>query len=164
MGFRPSDRRKAKEKIDTELPLTPVMNLFLCMVPMLLLAAVFQNVAILNLFLPTAEEAASTMAPEGEDFTLAVVLTRTELSLRKDDQVLWRASTLGEGKMMDLPALNNALAGVKAGAPGKKDLILMVDKDVEYDSIIQVMDAVRVKGREELFPDISLADRVLGGA
>jgi biopolymer transport protein ExbD len=164
VGFAPSKRRRGnRQHVSTELPIIPFINLFMCIVPLLLVAASFQKVSILSLFLPTVEEASVSVPNPGsdlDDFTLAVVISTTEFSLRRDDQVLMRSSILG-GNKMDLPALAAKLAEVKAAASWKRDIILMVDGAVLYDTIIQVMDAVRGEGTREMFPDVSLADRVV---
>src|SRR5512138_1552988 len=160
MGFAPSQRRRGKKGlISTELPIIPFINLFMCIVPLLLVAASFQKISILSLFLPTVEEASVSVPTPGSDerdFTLAVVISTTEMSLRKDDAVVYRAPITTE--RMDLPALAQALSGIKSANPWKRDIILMVDGAVLYDSIVQVMDAVRGEGSGEMFPEVSLAD------
>jgi len=60
------------------------------------------------------------------------------------------------------------LLRLKAQYPEKEDATVLMEPDIEYDYLIQIMDAlrgaeVRVEGREELqktilFPEISIGD------
>jgi len=159
MAFRPSEKRKQSNYI-IDLNLAPFLSLFVALIPMLLLTAIFQEVGIINLYLPTAEEAVmEDVVPDAEsDFTLAVTITPTELSLRKDDQVLFRDSIAEE---MNLQGLTAQLVELKGSSPGKKDIVLLLDGSILYQTIIDVMDSVREYEGGELYPDISLADRVV---
>lgn len=159
MAFRPSEKRKQTDYI-IDLNLSPFLSLFVALIPLLLLTAIFQQVGIVNLYLPTAEDAIAENAAQGldSDFTLAVTITPAELSLRKDDQVLFKDSTV-EG--MDLDGLTSQLVELKKKSPEKKDIVLLLDGSILYQTIINVMDSVREHNGSELFPDISLADRIV---
>lgn len=159
MAFRPTQKRKGKEYF-IELNLAPLLSLFVALIPMLLLTAIFQSVGIVNLYLPTEEESLSQIGEEDadSDFTLAVTLSPTEISLRKDDQILFKERSAGEH---DLSRLGDELANIKKEYPEKKDIILLLDGSILYQMIIRVMDIVRERDGEELFPEISLADRVV---
>jgi len=66
----------------------------------------------------------------------------------------------------DMVKLSQYLEQVKAQYPDKTSATLLVAEDVDYDTIVQVMDAVRVRQstdggkvvRRELFPQIALGD------
>jgi biopolymer transport protein ExbD len=127
---------------------------------MLLLTAMFQQVGIINLYLPTLEEALlqdSAGDPSG-NFTLAVTVTSKTISLMKDREVLL---TEGTENGLKLEGLIGELVALKDEFPDKRDAVLLLDGDILYETIIDIMDAVRVTGDRELFPDISLADRIL---
>ena len=55
MAYRPSKRRHHSIS-DTDLNLTPVMNLFMVIIPFLLLTAVFAKMAIIDTYLPQEGE------------------------------------------------------------------------------------------------------------
>jgi biopolymer transport protein ExbD len=162
MAFKPSQRRK-KPSFEVDLNLAPYLSLFVTLIPMLLLTAMFQKVGIVNLYLPTVEEAMlqDTQEEESADFTLAIAVTDGELSLLKDDETLYEYKF--DGSKPDLSGLREALIKVKDDAPDKRDAVLLLDSAILYETIIDIMDAAREKGGRELFPDISLADRVVGG-
>ncbi|MEE8319908.1 MAG: biopolymer transporter ExbD [bacterium] len=159
MGFKPSKRRTRPE-YNVDLNLAPLMSLFVALIPILLLTAIFQRVGIVNLYLPTAEEARSQgeVPQMQEDFTLTVSITPKEISLRRDDRILYRDS---HPDSFDLPSLRMELVKIKEKTPGKTDLVLLLDGSILYQTIIEVMDLVREHDGMELFPDISLADRVI---
>jgi len=158
MGFKPSRRRKKPSYI-LDLNLVPLLSLFVALIPMLLLTAIFQNVGIINLYLPTLEEALLKEDPAetGADFTLGVVVTPEQLTLLKDDEVLMQDWIQGAP---DLGHLSDELWRIKSEASGKRDAVLLLDPEIRYETIIEVMDAMREKDGRELFPDISLADRI----
>ncbi|UCF30623.1 MAG: biopolymer transporter ExbD [bacterium] len=159
MAFRPSRKRKGKEYF-FDLNLAPLLSLFVALIPMLLLTAIFQSVGIVNLYLPTAEENPSQTADTNPavDFTLAVSLSPGVVSLMVDDQVLFSERHDGD---LDLAGLDRELTNIKEKHPDKKDIVLLLDGSILYQTIIQVMDSVRERDGRELFPEISLADRVI---
>ena len=69
----------------------------------------------------------------------------------------------------DLTALSEYLQRVKDRFPDKLDATILLEPDVPYDTLVQVMDTVRVveqvqEGRTvqaELFPEISIGDAPL---
>ena len=76
----------------------------------------------------------------------------------------------------DYTALAEKLSQLKERYPTKTDASILLEQDISYDTIVQVMDTVRVMqavdeeegriDRTDLFPDISIGDApvVEGGA
>lgn len=159
MAFRPTQRRKSKEYL-FDLNLAPLLSLFVALIPMLLLTAIFQSVGIVNLYLPSADENPAVTSSNNPDdnFTLAVSLTAAELSLMKDDQTLFSERNQGEP---NLARLSVELVRLKEKYPDKRDIVLLLDGSIRYQTIIHVMDTVREKDGRELYPEISLADRII---
>ena len=159
MAFRPTHRRKRTHYI-VDLNLAPLLSLFVALIPMLLLTAIFQRVGIVNLYLPTADEPVQQLesTPPGADFTLAISISPSELTLRKDNATLFRD---GVPDGLDFSGLRARLEKVKSDFPDKRDIVLLLDGSILYQTIIQVMDTVREHDGQELFPEVSLADRVV---
>ena len=159
MAFRPSQRRSRPSYI-LDLNMAPLLSLFVALIPMLLLTAMFQSVGIVNLYLPTLEEALlqDNAGVPSQDFTLAVTVTLSEISLMKDQEVLL-TEAIENGLKLD--RLIGELVTLKEEFPDKRDAVLLLDGEILYETIIDIMDAVRVVGDRELFPDISLADRIV---
>lgn len=163
MAFRPSQKRTRPSYI-LDLNLAPFLSLFVALIPMLLLTAMFQQVGIINLYLPTMEEALLQDDQDedpGSDFTLAIAVTTTKISLMRDEEVLLTQNIENGENWMKLEKFTEKLAEIKKEAPDKRDAVLLLDSQIQYEMIIDIMDAVRIQGDEELFPDISLADRIV---
>jgi len=159
MAFRPSHRR-SKPTYILDLNMAPLLSLFVALIPMLLLTAMFQKVGIVNLYLPTLEEALlqNNASDPSQEFTLAVTVTLNEITLMKDQEVLI-TERIESG--LNLDRITDKLVTLKDQFPDKRDAVLLLDGEILYETIIDIMDAVRVRGDRELFPDISLADRIV---
>jgi hypothetical protein len=74
----------------------------------------------------------------------------------------------------DFEALSTKLSDIKKKYPEKTDAAILLESEIAYDTLVQVMDRVRVSvkveddkslSRTDLFPDISIGDApVLDGA
>jgi biopolymer transport protein ExbD len=66
----------------------------------------------------------------------------------------------------DYEALSAKLSEIKRSYPQKTDAAILLESDIPYDTLVQVMDRVRVEEkvedrkvlRHDLFPDISIGD------
>jgi biopolymer transport protein ExbD len=69
-------------------------------------------------------------------------------------------------KGYDFEALSEKLSDIKKSYPSKTDAAILLESEIPYDTVVQVMDRVRVAEtveggnivRTELFPDISIGD------
>lgn len=164
MAFKPSKRRHRPES-NVELDITPIMNLMIVLVPFLLLAAVFSKTAILNLYLPSAEDTSSSEEQiEDESLSLTVAITANGFLI----------GGIEDKKIPDIKLKNNEydysklsieLKKVKDMYPTNENIVLLIEPDIEYDVIVHTMDATReIKQGEKtiaLFPAVSLADSII---
>ncbi|MEJ2682048.1 MAG: biopolymer transporter ExbD [Gammaproteobacteria bacterium] len=155
---------------EAELDITAFMNLMIVLVPVLLMSMVFSHITVLELRLPQSVEQALTEAPK--------TAQQLELEIRADGLYLYYPSgqlvrsyssasrvlaDYDDPLVADLKAIKQRL--LNAGID-KKDLVLMPEEDIDYQTVISVMDRVRsyrtVLAAEvvnaELFPEISFAD------
>ena len=159
--FHNKRRRGMKENLD--LDITTFLNLMVVLVPFLLISAVFSRVTILELSVPTGAGASAMSNP---DFTIEVVVRKTGLELANGVSVV-AAMPKKDGEY-DFNQLSEMLVRLKKDYPQKEDATVLMEPDIEYDSLIQVMDRVREtelpdEGGEEvrkveLFPLISIGD------
>ena len=167
-----SSRRSGRRNSETaELNITVFMNLMVILVPFLLITAVFSRVAILELNLPGASD--ETVPPEEQTFQLEI--TVRESGIEVGDR---NAGALGvypnAAGGYNFEALSTKLAEIKKSYPAKTDASILLEADIPYDTLVQVMDRVRVSEtvlgdaivRTDLFPDISIGDAPVrdGGA
>jgi biopolymer transport protein ExbD len=155
--------RRHRRKDAAELNITAFMNLMVVLVPFLLITAVFSRLTILELNLPSSAEATPETA---QLLNLEIIVRKDELQVADRGSGLLRAiPRTAEGQ--DLEALKSFLRDeVKARFPEASAVTILLEPDIPYDTVVQVMDAVRVDTSEvggrlvqtELFPDISIGD------
>ena len=155
-----------------ELNITAFMNLMVILVPFLLITAVFSRLAILELNLPGSSSEPAD--PQELTFQLEVIVRKDkiEVSDRTIGALGVYPNTAGDG--YDFDALSKKLSELKKKYPDKTDASILLEADIPYDTLVQVMDRVRVAEvveeervvRNDLFPDISIGDAPIldGGA
>ncbi len=149
------------------LEITAFINLIVVLVPFLLSTAVFTRLAVIDLTLP-AQNAASVEQLKVDNLQLEIVV-RPE-ALEVGDRIgglILRIPATSKGP--DLPALSALMLQLKTRFPDKTEATLLAEPNTAYNTIVQVMDAVRTghmaQGdklvRAELFPNISIGDAPL---
>ncbi|HMB73831.1 MAG TPA: biopolymer transporter ExbD [Gammaproteobacteria bacterium] len=157
--------RRERHKEQAELNITAFMNLMVILVPFLLITAVFSRLAVIELNLPSSD---SSVVQENEP-ELRLEITVRESRIEVGDRsagTLSRIDNTAEG--YDLDELSSYLQRVKRQFPDKADATILLEQDIQYDVLVQVMDTVRVfqringsdsiASRYELFPEISIGD------
>lgn len=154
-----------------ELNITAFMNLMVILVPFLLITAVFSRLAILELNLPGSST--EPVEPQDQVFQLEVIVRSDTIEVGDRNQgLLGKYPNTDDG--YDYDAVATKLLELKKRYPKKTDASILLEQDIAYDVLVQIMDTVRVAeivdedlesvGREDLFPDISIGDApVLGG-
>ena len=159
--------RRKKEKLETDimelLNLTPLMDVFTVLVVFLLITAVFSSITIMELSVPTNAGASVSNKP---NFTIEVIVRKAGLEIANGASV--EAAIPNIADKYDLKKLSEILLRLKAQYPEKEDATVLMEPKVEYDYLIQIMDAVRgaevrAEGSKEvekivLFPKISIGD------
>ena len=165
-------RRGGRRNTETaELNITAFMNLMVILVPFLLITAVFSRLAILELNLPGSSS--EPVDPQEQTFQLEVIVRQDKIEVGDRNQGLLGIYPNGE-EGYDYDALAVKLLELKERYPSKTDASILLEQDIAYDTLVQVMDTVRVAQevdedqgqivRSDLFPDISIGDApVLGG-
>jgi biopolymer transport protein ExbD len=157
---------KRRHKETEELNITAFMNLMVILVPFLLITAVFSRLAVLELNLPTAQSEVVDQPPEP---ALQLEITIRENSIEVGDRNEGRLQLFeNSAESYDLAALSEYLQSVKRSFPDKADATVLLEPDIAYQVIVEVMDTVRLVQlvdeasrevvRYELFPEISIGD------
>jgi biopolymer transport protein ExbD len=155
-----------------ELNITAFMNLMVILVPFLLMTAVFSRLAILELNLPGSST--EPVDPQEQTFQLEIIVRKGKIEVGDRNQGLLGIYPNNEEGEYDYEALSGKLSELKDKYPSKTDASILLESDISYDTVVQVMDRVRVAVeiedeaivRNELFPDISIGDAPVlqGGA
>jgi biopolymer transport protein ExbD len=141
---------------------TAFLSLMVILVPFLLITAVFSRITILE-FQSAAGDNATASARDPLQLTIMV---------RQDVIEVYHAARDGAYRLGRTPGTHElgALAGylheLKGRFPDSDAATILLEPQVEYDTLVQVMDAVRIRqvrgadGMEQmaLFPQIGLGD------
>lgn len=146
-----------------ELNITAFMNLMVILVPFLLITAVFSRMTILDLNLPAASKANN--APQKKELQLEIIIRKNAIELGDRN-----VGVLKRFAKDDIKGLSAMLKQIKARYPQKMDSSILAEPKTNYDTLVQVMDAVRVTQQVhngetrqvELFPNISIGDAPIG--
>jgi biopolymer transport protein ExbD len=154
--------RRAREE-SSGLDVTTFMNLMVVLIPFLLVSAVFSRVTIQDLNVPTSASASTLRTP---NFAIEVIVRKGGLEIANGSSV--EAAFPKKDDQYDLQMLHEMLARLKDRFPEKQDATVLMEPNIEYDYLIQIMDAVRgaevhTEGSAEvkkivLFPNISIGD------
>jgi biopolymer transport protein ExbD len=147
------------------LEVTAFINVIVVLVPFLLSTAVFSHLAVLDMSLP-AKNSGVEQIDANKLLKLEVVLRPDALEVGdRIGGLIQRIPSTPQG--YDLATLSALLQTVKAQHPDTRTASVLAQPDTSYDSLVQVMDAVRqarpagATGKVpdiELFPDVSIGD------
>ena len=121
----------------TELLLVPMIDIFTVLVTFLLMTAVFSRITIVELDLPSA---ASPVA-SAPTFRLEVIVRKQGLELTNGSALI-AAIPKVDGNY-DLKTLSELALSLKRDYPDANDASVLLEPDIAYDDLIQVMDAIR---------------------
>jgi biopolymer transport protein ExbD len=160
-AIRKLERRFRKP---AELLLVPMIDIFTVLVTFLLMTAVFSRTVIVELKLPP-NSAEFVPPPPGLELEVLVRQNMLQVADRATGPLATFPRTDPAGAY-DLKGLSEYLQLVKVKYPEKTDATLLLEKDVPYDSLVQVMDTLRILEQKqgntlvqaELFPNVSIGD------
>ncbi len=151
-----------RHKEAPDLDVTTFLNLMVVLIPFLLITAVFSRITIMELDLPTA---AGGPTVDKKQVTIEVIVRKNALQIADGRRVV--ASMPKQGDKYDLPKLSEYLMKLKRAYVDKEDATVLIEPDIAYEDMVQVMDAVRLAEIREpgqevqkipLFPAISVGD------
>jgi biopolymer transport protein ExbD len=152
-------------KTVAHLEVTAFINVIVVLVPSLLSTAVFSHLAVMDLALPAKSSGPEQINTE-QLLKLEVVMRPDALEVGdRIGGLIERIPSTPEG--YDLAALSTLLQRIKDKYPDTRSASVLAQPDTPYDSLVQVMDAVRQAKPPagagklpdiELFPDVSIGD------
>ncbi|MFQ5822718.1 MAG: ExbD/TolR family protein [bacterium] len=175
MAYRPSFRRTHKA-VSVEPNLTPVMNLMVVIIPLLLSSAQLIKISVIELNLPPAAGAKSVQGdkPKETELKLDLAITITDkgfflssaAAIMKTEKGPSIPKINGE---YDYALLSRRLYEIKQKAISKfKDsdsIIIQAESQIDYQTLVSTMDASRsieIENRQiSLFPKVSFSALVL---
>ncbi|MEQ9562680.1 MAG: biopolymer transporter ExbD [Woeseiaceae bacterium] len=154
---------KRRTKDAHELDVTTFLNLMVVLVPFLLITAVFSRLSIVELNLPSSAGGPSS---EADTFRVEVIVRQEGIEISNGTAII--ASMPKVDGEYDLATLSDFIIALKQDYPGHDAASVLMEAQIPYDYLIQVMDVVRsieVQNEESaefelfaLFTEISVGD------
>ena len=147
------------------LEITAFINLIVVLVPFLLSTAVFTRLSVIDLSLP-AQTTGALEQLKAEDLKLEIVVRPESLEVGDRIGGLIKSIPNTATGSHDVVQLSALIQMIKTKVPDKLEATVLAEPNTPYDTLVQVMDAVRagraVEGakivRTEYFPNISIGD------
>lgn len=157
---------KRRTKDAHEIDVTTFLNLMVVLVPFLLITAVFSRLTIVELNLPSTAGGAASVQ---EGFNLEVIVREAGIELTNGRSVI--ASIPNVEDEFDLDTLSDYIVELKQQYPGQEAAAVLMEAQIPYDYLIQVMDIVRsievpiedAEAEEEQFELVALFSEISVG-
>ena len=152
---------------ETEPNMVPIMNMFMVLIPFLLMSASFFHIKAINTSVPVHAEANIEASVKNPDIKVTVVMEikkdrfhLSALSDQLDAKALQKLeATIVKPAITSKPleALAVFLKDIKTQYPASDTMILIPDDAVVYDEIVWAMDCARNMEQHPLFPNVVLS-------
>lgn len=159
MTARRGRGRSLRHVVDCDLELRPLMNVFIVLIPMLLMSAVFMEIRVIETSSSHASSVASAQ-PAKPALQLALHIRSGAYVLMGDGIAsieFMRADTARKGVLdaATTERLTAALAQIVALHPDNHEIRIVAEPGTHYQEIVMLMDLARTAG---------LSDAALAGA
>lgn len=155
MAFKPSNRRNRPNQ-EVEPDLTPIMNLMVVLIPLLLTSVQFIKLGIIELNLPPSkasmnESLVMDKEPALPRLDLSISITHNGFTISSAMAILRNEAGVSVPKKQDntydYEMLNQQLLLIKTGVENRfadtKKVIIMAEPDIDYQTLVSTMDAAR---------------------
>lgn len=148
--------KRRTAKAEHEIDVTTFLNLMVVLVPFLLITAVFSRLTIVELNLPSSAGGPST---NSEGFTPEIIVREAGMEITNGRSVI--AAIPNKDEDYDLQTLSDYLVELKQTYPDQEAASVLMEAQIPYDYLIQVMDIVRsvevpIEGAVEGEPQVEL--------
>lgn len=160
-----SVRRQRHKPEGTELQLTAFINPMVVLVTFLLVNVVFSHSSVLDLRLPAPSNGGATEPTPAEKLLLEVTVRAKSLEIGdRNKGPIVEIPNVGDAP--DYARLSAEMVALKQAHPDETEATVLLEPDVSYDKLVQVMDSVRAVEESagidhrttELFPKIAVGD------
>ena len=138
MARRHHYKRRTKEKESYEPDVTTFLNLMVVLIPFLLITAVFSRLTIVELNLPSSAGGATNAA---DSFRVEVIVREAGIEISNGSAII--AAIPKKEEEFDLQTLSNFMVELKQQYPDQDSASVLMEAQIPYDYLIQVMDIVR---------------------
>jgi biopolymer transport protein ExbD len=128
---------KRRTKPEHELDVTTFLNLMVVLVPFLLITAVFSQLTIVELNLPSSAGGASS----ADNFRVEVIVRETGFEISNGSATIAAIPKVDDE--FDFDTLSDFMIELKQSYPNHDAASVLVEALIPYDYLIQAMDTVR---------------------
>jgi biopolymer transport protein ExbD len=160
MGFK----IKRQDTDSADIDVTSFMNLMIVLVPVLLMSMTFTKISVMEINLP--ELGGGSSASSLDQSQLEIMVRKSGMQVYFPSGSLVKDIPLLESGIQDYQTLSLVMREIKQRVANKKDALILLTKDLEYQTLLNTMDTVKSYqmvvvadvADVELFPQISLGD------
>ena len=131
---------RKREREETELDIVTLLNVMVVLIAFLILTAVFTQITVQELKLPA--QAGGGAAPLKPPVVVEVFIRKNSLQISNGKSVIETINNVS-GKY-NYKKLSESLMEIKNENKDKDDVSVLVEPDIDYESLIAVMDAVKI--------------------
>lgn len=135
--------RSFRSLIEADIEILPLMNLFIVLIPMLLLSAVFIEVSTVDMALPGEANDEELDKPKEDPLNLSVLIAPDAYVVEGRGMRARRISRATDDAHL---ALGEAIAEIARAHPDEKNVRILSMPTTRYGEIIAVMDISREAG------------------
>jgi len=145
MNLKKSIGRERRIK-DVDVNIIPVMNIFLLLIPFLLLTAAFVRLAIVEISLPTLGKSRTKQVQETPKNLVLIFLAIKENGFQLKSDGFKFKPVKKISNQYNYGIIIEQLKQIKNKHPYAEDIFIIPEANVKYDIIIKVMDRCREIG------------------
>jgi biopolymer transport protein ExbD len=138
-------RRGYRQLVEGDLDIMPLMNLFVVLIPMLLLSAVFVEINAIDMDLPTSADAAPSSQGEPLDLAIRLEPQRYVVEGRR-----LPTRTVERGDPEAVSELRALLASIREANPEERAVRIESPDHTRYQDLVRVMDVARSTGLDAI--------------
>jgi biopolymer transport protein ExbD len=157
---------------DEDVNLVPIMNLFVVLIPFLLMSAAFFHISVINASVPALQKDKTDLAKSDIAVTMMVrmqpesfTITASSDTLPRQELDKLRAEIPRQGEGKGLQDFSDHLLACKQRYPKSETMLLVPDASIRYQEVIGAMDSGRWvemdqeggKVRYDLFPNVVIS-------
>ncbi|HET9328272.1 MAG TPA: biopolymer transporter ExbD [Candidatus Eisenbacteria bacterium] len=160
MRERRQKRRRHRDNVVAEIELMPMLNVFISIIPLLLLSAAFVPVTVIKTTLPSDQ--AAVVEPQDTPLELAIHIRPAAYQLEVSGSIVQSIARQPRGDEAAATRareeLAQALQGLASAHPDHREVRIVSQPRTRYEEIVEVMDVARSAG----LPEASLAEGLEG--
>jgi biopolymer transport protein ExbD len=137
---------------EADVDVTPVMNMFVILIPFLVSMAVFTQVAVIDFSVPPDVGQSAAQSPGKPKFKLTVLLTESFLGVVEGENLLDSIPLLDNGEYA-FDSLRRVLAVRRTQSEFPNEIVVAVRDGVAFKHAVKAMDV----GRESGFTGIGIS-------